>query len=268
MTHSIQNLPREILGHIFLNFHDIEDLIACTSACQEWHEAIKTNSISKRLIQSFFRGAGTSDTPNGYYSLLRALLLNLQRAEKFGVQSKDIDQLNALATIFKEMKRTCGYHDYMDHQTKISSKLKQLPTTIQEKLYHRLWKVCKNGNGIVNDCPEWGKETFHGNDHRRSLPSCSTRREVVLAQLEEQKLSILAATLVHGTSERSKEKAMKQFSQFPMEIKNSVYQKLEQLLTREGLFCQKSGKTAFYDSTVPKSLKGTAIQLFLEDLQD
>lgn len=269
MTNSIQYLPRDILGQTFSSFDKAEDLIVCTSTCKKWYETIKTDSISKQLIRNLFSESAASGTTDNFYTMLRALLLSIQTPDKLKIQSTELDQLNALAVGFKEMGRFCDYHS--DYQTKISDKLDQLPTKIQEKLYDRLWKVCKSRNRIVYDFPGWGKTAFHSPDHRRNLPSCSLRREVVLAQLEEQQLSTLADTLMLGASERSKEKAIKQFSQLPAEIKNDIYQRLEQLLTqllsRQGSVHHESGKTAFYDSTVPKVLKGAAINLYLSDLQ-
>jgi hypothetical protein len=263
MTNLIQSLPGEILGkEIIPKLNNFEDVIACTSVCKEWCELIKTNLVSSLLIKNLFP-LSSIERKNPYGVLQR---LCLEQFQKLPIQSKDIDDLNAIATEFDQMARSCDYHQ-SDYKTRICDKLNQLPERIQRKLYNDLYETFKASNRIIYDCAEWGKKSFHSADHRRDLPNCRDRREAILNQVNEEKLLILARTLLKrisgSCSERDKEKAIRQFSQLPQGAKDGVYLKLEELLIKHSLFCPESGKTAFYDDNLPKSYKGRAIILYV-----
>jgi len=289
MTNFIQNLPRELLGETFSHLTHPDDLVDCTLVCKDWNETIKTSSISKLIIRNLL-----PDDPFGvvqctfvckdweetvlfpkmviknllpdaledrypyYAKLLGAALLISQHPSNFKIQSKDVDDLSSIAAEFQQMGDS---HHHPEYQTRVSDKLNRLPEKIQQNLYADLKNVCKND--IIYDFPGWGQQIFHSSDSRRGLPSYSIKRDVVLAQVDEQKLRAIGQTLMHGSSERSKEKAIIHVSQFSREIKEAIYQQLKQILTAKGLFPNLSGKEAFYNGEIPKLIKGAAINVYI-----
>jgi len=151
-------------------------------------------------------------------------------------------------------------NNHPEYQTRVSNRLGQLPENVQQNLYADLRKASKDN---VYDSPEWGGIAFHSADSRRNLPSYSLKREVILAQVDEQKLRTLGHTLMHSSSERSKEKAIKQVSRLSPIVKNAIYQELKEILNRKGVFKELSGKEAFYNSEVPNLIKGAAIIVYI-----
>jgi hypothetical protein len=267
MVNPIGTLPRDILGQIFLNLDDAEDLTACSAVCTTWNETIAQNYISKFLITNIFPDVnikGISD--NNYPELFRALTLSLQTQSNIPIETTPlIDDLQEIASRLDKIARLCGMHcknDEFDHA--ICPKVKELPREIQDKIYNRLEKTWENN--IPYHFPNWGETVFHSLDHRRSLPLCATRRDVISRCIAEVKLRDIAGTLMRDPSERKQKKAIQQFLKLAApELKNGIYQKLGELLLRKNLFNHASGEAAFYDPNVPSVYKGAAINCHLNN---
>lgn len=277
MTISIQYLPRELLGDMFSFLDDPNDLIDCTRVCKDWNETIKTNVVSKKLVANLFpdadleivfKDALTNKCQNTYYyyEVVNAVLKISQHPMNFKIRSNDIDKLSTIAAGLQNMSNSAQFYNHPEYKEKVSDKLAELPERIQQNLYIDLGKVFNEAMIIISNA-EWGRRVFHNPDTKqRFIPSYRIRKEIVLDQVEEEKLRTVAHTLMHDSSERNKEKAIKQFSQFPSEKKEAVYQSLKLLLINKGLFNHDSGKSAFYDSRIPKEIKGAAIHMYLYDV--